>query len=161
VTDELLSHGYEVVGLARSEQAAAKLKANGAIVYRGDLDDLDSLATGAAATDAVIHLAFKHDFTDYAAAGRTDHAAVDPMLRTLADSGRPFLLAAGMAIGVSGRPLAEQDASPHHGPDSLRGGSENLALAYADHGVNSVVLRFPPSVHGIGDPGFVAALTKI
>lgn len=161
VTDELLTHGHEVVGLARSDEAAAALKVKGAITHRGSLDDLDSLATGAASADGVIHLAFKHDFADYAGAGRTEHAAVQRMLRTLEDSGRPFLLASGLASGVTGRPLTEQDASPHHGPDSMRGGSENLALEYADHGVCSVVLRLPPTVHGAGDHGFTATLTKI
>ncbi|WP_202970825.1 hypothetical protein [Saccharothrix sp. ALI-22-I] len=57
--------------------------------------------------------------------------------------------------------MTEDDASLHHGPDSLRGGSENLALAYADRGVRPVAPRFPPTVHGMGDPGFVATLTKI
>jgi nucleoside-diphosphate-sugar epimerase len=161
VTDELLADGHEVVGLARSAGSAAALAAKGAVVHRGSLDDLDSLAAGAAAADAVVHLAFKHDFSDYAAAGRTEHAAVRRMLDTLAGSGRPFLLAAGLAGAVQGRPLTEDDASPHHGADSVRGGGENLALEYAGRGVRAVALRFAPTVHGMGDPGFVSTLTTI
>ncbi|SDU34214.1 SDR family oxidoreductase [Jiangella alkaliphila] len=161
VTDELLADGHEVLGLARSDQSAAALAAKGAAVHRGSLDDLDSLAAGAAAADGVIHLAFKHDFSDYAAAGRTEHAAVQRMLDGLADSGRPFLLASGMAGAAEGRPLTEDDASPHHGADSLRGGAENLALQYAGRGVRAVAVRFAPTVHGMGDPGFVSTLTTI
>src|SRR6266545_1107068 len=125
VTDELLAHGHEVVGLARSDEAAAALQAKGTAAHRGSLDDLDSLAVGAASADGVIHLAFKHDFSDYAGAGRSEHAAVQRMLDTLEGSGRPFLLASGMASAVTGRPLTEDDASPHHGADSMRGGERS------------------------------------
>lgn len=161
VTAELLAGGHEVTGLARSDEAAAAVEAVGAVAHRGSLDDLGSLEAGAAAADAVIHLAFKHDFDDYAAAGRSEHAAVRRMLGTLAGSDRPFLLASGMAGAVAGRPLTEDDPSPHHGADSLRGGGENLALDHAGRGVRSVALRFPPTVHGMGDHGFVSTLTTI
>jgi nucleoside-diphosphate-sugar epimerase len=161
VTDELLAEGHEVLGLARSDRAAAALEARGATAHRGNLDDLDSLAAAAAAADGVIHLAFNHDFSDYAGAGRAEHAAVRRMLDTLEGSGRPFLLASGLASAVTGRPATEDDPSPHHGAESLRGGSENLALGYAERGVRPVALRFAPTVHGRHDPGFVAALTAI
>lgn len=161
VTDELLAHRYEVVGLARSDEAAAALEAKGAKAHRGDLDDLDSLAWPAAVADGVIHLAFKHDFSDFAGAGRSENAAVRRMLDTMEGSGRPFLLASGMASDITGRPMTEDDASPHHGADSMRGGSENLALEYAGRGVRPVALRFAPTVHGAGDHGFTATLTKI
>ncbi|OHV33845.1 MULTISPECIES: SDR family oxidoreductase [Pseudofrankia] len=161
VTDELLAHGYDVVGLARSDESAAALAAKGATAHRGGLDDLDSLASGAEAADGVIHLAFNHDFADYAGAGRTEHAAVQRMLDTLKGSDRPFLLASGLASGAIGRPLTEDDASPFRGADSMRGGSENLALDFADRGVRTVALRFSPTVHGMGDHGFTATLTRI
>ncbi|SEL19514.1 SDR family oxidoreductase [Streptacidiphilus jiangxiensis] len=161
VTDELLATGHEVVGLARSDESAAALTAKGAAVHRGSLDDPDSLASAAKAADAVIHLAFKHDFTDYAGAGRTEHTAVQRMLDTLEGSGRPLLLASGLVSGAVGKLLTEEDASPFHGVDSMRGGSENLALSYAERGVRPVALRFSPTVHGMGDHGFTAQLTRI
>ncbi|OLF18514.1 SDR family oxidoreductase [Actinophytocola xanthii] len=161
VTDEFLANGHEVVGLARSDASAAALEAKGATPHRGSLEDLDSLAAGAADADGVVHLAFNHDFANYAAAGRTEHAAVRRMLDTLEGSGRPFLIASGLASAVVGRPVTEDDPSPFHGADALRGGSENLALEYADRGVRPVVLRFAPTVHGTGDSGFVAALAAI
>jgi nucleoside-diphosphate-sugar epimerase len=159
-TDELLANGHQVVGLARSAESAAALEAKGATAHRGDLDDLDSLAAGAAAADAAIHLAFKHDFSDYAGAGRSENAAVRRMLDELKGSDRPFLIASGLASGNLSRPLTEDDPSPFHGADSMRGGSENLALSYADQGVRSVALRFSPTVHGAGDHGFTAVLTQ-
>ncbi|HEX3828002.1 MAG TPA: SDR family oxidoreductase [Sporichthyaceae bacterium] len=161
VTDELLTNGHKVLGLARSAQASAALEAKGATAHRGSLDDLDSLAAGAASSDGVIHLAFNHDFSDQAGAARSEHAAVRRMLDTIEGTDRPFLVASGLASDVIGRPLAETDASPHHGPDSMRGGSENLVLKYADRGVRSVAVRFAPTVHGMGDHGFTATLTRI
>jgi nucleoside-diphosphate-sugar epimerase len=161
VSDELLAHGHQVVGLARSQESAAALTARGITPHTGSLDDPDGLAAAAAAADGVIHLAFKHDFTDYAGAGRSEHQAVQAMLDALAGSDRPFLLASGLASGVTGRPLSEDDPSPFYGIDSMRGGSENLALDYADKGVRSVALRFAPTVHGMRDHGFTATLTTI
>ena len=161
VTDELLAHGHKVIGLARSAESAVALDAKGATAHHGSLDDLDSLAAGAASVDGVIHLAFKHDFADYAGAGRSEHAAVQRMLDTLEGSDRPFLLASGLASGAVGRPLTEDDASPHRGADSMRGGSEDLALDYADRGVRPVALRFAPTVHGMGDHGFTSRLMEL
>jgi nucleoside-diphosphate-sugar epimerase len=161
VTDELLAHDHQVLGLARSDAASAALEAKGAAAHRGSLDDVASLVAGAEAAEAVIHLAFKHDFTDYAGAGRTERAAVQGMLDVLADSGRPFLLASGLAAPATGHPLTEDDPSPFHGAESMRGGSENLALEYAARDVRSVALRFAPTVHGTDDHGFTARLVEI
>ena len=122
---------------------------------------MTSPASGPApTTPAVIHLANKHDFADQAATNRTERTAVQTLLDTLQGSDRPFLLASGLAV-VLDRPLTERDPSPHVGPDSLRGGTEALAMEYADRGVRSVALRFAPTVHGTGDHGFVAVLAGI
>ncbi|MCA1192815.1 MULTISPECIES: SDR family oxidoreductase [unclassified Saccharopolyspora] len=162
VTAELLANGHEVLGLARSDRSAAAVAAAGADVVRGDLDDPEGLAAAAAKADAVVHLAFKHDFGAFTAAGRTEEAAVRGMLDALAGSDRPFLLASGLAgFAAGGEPPTELDSSPHEGVDSARGGSENLALSYVDRGVRAVALRFAPTVHGAGDPGFTAQLVKV
>lgn len=157
VTDELLAHDHKVTGLARSDESAAALGAKGATVHRGSIDDLDGLAAGAAAADAVIHLAFKHDFSDYAGAGRSERAALQ---RTLEGSDRPFLFASGVASGGAAV-LNEDDPSPYHGADTPRGGGENLALSYAGRGVRPVALRFSPTVHGVGDHGFTSTLVQL
>ncbi|WIY06555.1 SDR family oxidoreductase [Amycolatopsis mongoliensis] len=161
VVGELLAAGHEVTGLARSAASAAKLEAKGVEVRRGDLDDLDGIRAGAEAAEAVIHLANKHDFADQAASNAAERAAVQTIGDALAGSGRPFLLASGVAGLTQGRPATEADASPFHGPDSPRGGTENLALEFVGRGVHSVSLRFSPTVHGTGDHGFIAHLSAI
>ncbi|MFI9634141.1 SDR family oxidoreductase [Nocardia sp. NPDC051929] len=158
---DLLADGHEVTGLARSDGSAAALEAKGAQVRRGDLDDLDSIRSGAEAADAVIHLANKHDWSDLAASNAAERAAVQTIGDALAGTGRPFLLASGVAALSQGRPATEADPSPFHGPDSPRGGSENLALEYVDRDVHTVSLRFAPTVHGAGDHGFIATLAAI
>jgi nucleoside-diphosphate-sugar epimerase len=161
VVDELLVAGHEVTGLARSDASAAALAAKGARVRRGDLDDLDGLRSGARDAEAVIHLANKHDWSDPAASNAAERAAVHAIGDTLVGTGRPFLLASGVAGLAQGRPATEADASPFHGPDSPRGGSENLALEFVDRGVHAVSLRFAPTVHGARDHGFVATLAAV
>lgn len=161
VVAELLAADHEVVGLARSEASAARIESAGAAPVSGDLDDLDVLRTSADKADAVVHLGFNHDFGDMAGAWRTERAAVETFVETLADSDRALLLASGVAGLTQGRVSTERDASPHQGPDSMRGGAEHLALSYADRGVRSVGLRFAPTVHGQGDHGFVAHLAGI
>ncbi len=159
--DELLAAGHQVTGLARSDASAAALTAKGVTVLRGDLDDLASLQAGAQAAEAVIHLANKHDWSNPAASNAAERAAVQTIGDVLAGSGRPFLLASGVAGLTQGRPGTEDDPSPAVGPDSPRGGSENLALDFVGRGVHSVSLRFAPTVHGHGDHGFIAAITAV
>ena len=161
VVDELLVAGHEVTGLARSDASAAALQAKGVSVRRGDLDDLASIQAGAEAAEAVIHLANKHDFANQAASNAAERAAVQTIGDALAGTGRPFLLAAGVAGLTQGRPATEDDPSPFHGPDAPRGGSENLALGFVDRGVHTVSLRFAPTVHGARDHGFIAAIAAV
>jgi nucleoside-diphosphate-sugar epimerase len=159
--DELLAAGHEVTGLARSDASAAALQAKGARVQRGDLDDLASIRAGAEAAEAVIHLANKHDWSNPAASAAAERAAVQTIGDTLAATGRPFLFASGVAALAQGRPATESDPSPFHGPDSPRGGSENLAFEFVDRGVHAVSLRFAPTVHGASDHGFIAAIAGV
>lgn len=155
---ELLRAGHEVVGLARSDSSAAAVAAKGATVLRGDLDDLDSLRRGASDADAVIHLANKHDFDNPIVSMRAERAAVETLTETLAGTDRPFVIASGIAGLAQDRPATEADPSLAVGPDSPRGGTENLALEFADKGVRSIIARFAPTVHGIGDHGFISVI---
>lgn len=161
VVDDLLAAGHAVTGLARSDASAAALEGKGVTVRRGDLDDLDAIRSGALASDAVIHLANKHDWADMAATNATERAAAQTVGDALVGTGKPFLLASGLAGLAEGRAATEDDASPFHGPDAPRGGTENLLLDFAGRGVRSVALRFSPTTHGTGDHGFVATLCRI
>ena len=157
--DELLARGHEVVGLARSDASAASIEAKGAAVRRGDLDTLDVLRAGALDADAVIHLANKHDWSDPAESSRAERAAVETFVEALAGSGKPFLFASGVAGLASGRPSTEADRTDWRGPQAPRGGAENLALDAVPE-VASVSLRFAPTVHGVGDHGFIAVIAQ-
>ena len=138
VVRELIGAGHTVVGLTRSDKGAEGLKEAGAEVHRGTLDDLDSLRAAAAAVDGVIHLAFGHDFSDFAAALTTDLHAVETMGAALEGTGKPFVITA-----------------------HLRGeASANAVLLLS--GVRSSVVSLSPSVHGEGDHhGFVPRLITI
>ncbi|NAZ88086.1 SDR family oxidoreductase [Kineococcus indalonis] len=155
---EFLTAGHRVLALARSDASADALRARGAEVLRGDLDDLDALRRGADSTGGTVHLANKHDFTDPAASNAAERAAVQAIADALAGSGRPLLVASGVAGFPPGRPVAEDDVNPATGPASVRGGAENLALGHAERGVRVLAARFAPTVHGTGDHGFVATL---
>lgn len=157
--DELLARGHEVVGLARSDASAASIEAKGAAVRRGDLDTLDVLKAGALDADAVVHLANKHDWGNPAESARAERAAVETFVEALAGTGKPFLLASGVAGLAPGRPSTEADRTAWRGPEAPRGGAENLAFD-AVPGVASVALRFAPTVHGVGDHGFISVIAQ-
>ncbi|MCE0762738.1 SDR family oxidoreductase [Pseudonocardia kujensis] len=156
---ELRRAGHQVVGLARSDAAAAAVAALGAEVHRGDLDDLDGLSAGAADSDGVVHLAYHHDFTQMAAAARMDLAAIEAIGRVLEGTGRPLVIASGVAGLAPGRVATERDDADPAAHPRIANAAATLALA--DRGVRPVVVRFAPTVHGAGDHGFVARLVDI
>lgn len=158
-TTDLLAAGHEVVGLARSEESAAVVAGLGAEVHRGSLDDLDSLAKGAAGADAVVHLGFHHDFSQMAQAAEMDRRAIETFGDALAGSGGALLIASGTLGLTQGRVATEKDrpdASAHP-----RIANAALTLALADRGVRPVVVRFAPTVHGAGDHGFIAYIVGV
>jgi len=161
IIQELLGAGHQVLGLARSAAAAQALVAAGAEAHRGALDDFDSLQRGAAASDGVIHTAFVHDFSAYAAAGETDRRAVEALGAALVGSGRPLVVTSGIAILTPGRLGTENDAPDPTAAAAPRIPSEEAVQALAAQGVRASVVRLPPSVHGPGDHAFVPALIGI
>ncbi|MEU8270075.1 SDR family oxidoreductase [Sphaerisporangium sp. NPDC049002] len=168
---ELIGAGHQVVGLARSDASAAALTSAGAEVHRGTLDDLGSLRNAAAASDGVIHLAFKHDIAfsgDFQGAADADRRAVETFGEALAGSDRPLVIASGTGGVAPGRVATERDG---HGPDpavaaqgggpGTRSATAELALSLASRGVRSSIVRLPPTNYGEGDPGFMATLVGI
>jgi len=158
VVQELISAGHQVLALARSEASAGSIAAAGADVHRGSLEDFESLRSGAAAADGVIHMAFIHDFTNYAPAAEKDGRAIETLGAALAGSERPLVVTSGTLLLQRQGPLATEQDGPI--PTFPRK-SEQAAAAIASRGVRVSLLRLPPSVHGDGDHGFVPALIKL
>ena len=139
VVRELINAGHKVVGLTRTDNGAAVLKEAGVEVHYGALDDIDSLQSEAAAADGVIHLAFKHDFSDFAGSLASDLRAVEAIGAVLEGSQKPFITTSH----ANGEP------------------SDNLVLSLAERGVRASVVSLSPTVHSQGDKGFVPILINI
>jgi len=162
VIPELVQAGHQVTALARSAAAARIVADAGARVMHGDLEDLETLRAGAAASEGVIHLAFIHDFANFAHSAHVDQRAIEEMGAALEGSGRPLLVAAGTLAVQVGRVATERDDVAHL--DSIvapRLAGYRMAESFAARGVRSVALRFAPSVHGDGDHGFVPRIIDI
>ncbi|EXJ90950.1 hypothetical protein A1O1_04057 [Capronia coronata CBS 617.96] len=159
VVQELLHNGHQVLGLARSDANAEILTKAGAEVHRGNLEDPESLKSGAHAADGVIHLAFIHDFSDFARATKVDREAIEAMGEAMAGTGKPLVIASG-TLGVSNGKLATEDTEPaRDDPMSIRYASADLVYALSkSKQVRGSVVRLSPVVHGVGDWGFVPML---
>jgi nucleoside-diphosphate-sugar epimerase len=162
VSPELLAAGHEVVGLARSQESADALSAAGAAAHRGDLDDLDSLRAGAAAADGVIHLAYMHNAPAHVDAAAADLRAIEAIGQSLEQSQKPFVVTSGTLVLTPGRVGTEADPPDTAAPAAGRGVAENTALALAQRGIRSSVVRLPPTVHSSLDHhGFIPRLIEI
>ncbi|MEO8254067.1 MAG: SDR family oxidoreductase [Flavobacterium sp.] len=160
VVQELLSSGHQVLGLARSEESAKKLIATGAEAHRGDLNDFESLKSGAASSDAVIHLGFVHDFTRFEEMCKLDGKVIETIGEALLGTDKPFIITSGTALFSKDGITTEKDLSANNPHPRIT--TENAADAVAAKGVKVAVMRLSPSVHGEGDViGFVPTLINI
>src|SRR5271155_2006547 len=160
VVKDLIGAGHQVLGLARSEKGAEALAKVGAEVHRGGLDDLHSLRRGADQSDGVIHTAFNHDFSKFAANCAEDQRAIEAMGAVLEGSKRPFIATSGVALLAPGRVASEEDLPPTDSSVYPRR-SEAATFALAARGLRATVVRLAPSVHGHGDHGFVPLLIAL
>ena len=157
IVADVIQAGHQVLGLTRSEAGAQSLLAAGAEVFRGNLEDLDSLRRGAAMSDGVIHTAFNHDFSQFVANCEADRQAIEALGSALAGSDRPLLITSGTGMGAvaPGQPATEENFNPHH--PNPRKASELAGVTVAERGVNVSVVRLP-QVHDTRKQGLISPL---
>lgn len=155
VVQDLIGAGHQVTGLARNDEKAARLAASGATVLRATLDDLDALKNAALEADAVIHTAFNHDFSKFPESAAQDQRVIEALGSALEGSERPLLVTSGLSSLPAGATEADlpDPASPRR--------SEVAARALKERGVRVATVRLAPSVHGIGDHGFIPIVIRL
>ena len=158
IVQDLLGAGHQVLGLARSDAGAQSLVTAGAQVHRGHLEDLESLRSGAAAADAVIHTAFIHDFSKFQENCEIDRRAIEALGSVLAGSDRPLIATSGTGLLAPGRLATEQTDPPSNA--AFPRVSEQVALSMVPQGVNASVVRLP-QVHDPVKQGFVSYVIRI
>ena len=162
IVPELIGAGHQVLGLTRSDAGAAALAAAGAEAHRGTLEDLDSLRSGAAASDGVIHCAFDHDFSNFVANCEKDRRVIEALGSELVGSDRPLLITSGTGMGSAAPGQLATEETFNDGPSqpNPRKASEEAGVSVAKRGVNVSVVRLP-QVHDPFKQGLISPLIQV
>lgn len=158
IVTDLQAAGHKVIGLARSEASARTLLSRGVQVHRGDLEDLDSLRSGAAAAQAVIHTAFIHDFSRYKDVCEADRRAIAALGAVLAGTKHPLIVASGTGRNGTGQIRREDDTVSQPSSVMPRMATEEAVKTVADQGITTMVIRLSPAVHDTRKQGLVTQL---
>jgi nucleoside-diphosphate-sugar epimerase len=160
IVPELLQAGHQVIGMTRSDEGAQRLAAAGAEVHFGTLEDLESLCSGAANADGVIHAAFDHDFSHFVANCEKDRRAIEALGSVLKGSDRPLLITSGTGMGSAGPGKPADEDIFNTGHPNPRSASEIAGNAMLEKGVNVSVMRLP-QVHDTVRQGLITPLVEI
>lgn len=161
IVDELLKAGHHVLGLVRSEKGAEQVKAAGADVLLGDVNDIDILNKGATACDAVIHTAMNHDFSKFKQNCEDDRRVVTVLGDILNGTNKSLVITSGVALLAKDGVINENDVVTVSSDIIPRVATEEAVKVVATKGVNVYVVRLPPTVHGKGDHGFVPMIMNM
>jgi nucleoside-diphosphate-sugar epimerase len=157
---ELIDAGHQVLGLTRSEAGAKSLAAAGAEVHRGSLEDLGSLKSGAAKSDAVIHLAFNHDFSKFKENSETDRSVIEALGSALAGSDRLLIVTSGTLLVAPGRLATEEDAPSATSATIPRLATDEAAAAVAARGVRVSMVRLS-QIHDLNKQGLITYMVTV
>lgn len=157
IVQDLIDAGHQVIGLSRSDAGDKSLLAVGAQVHRGDLEDLESLSSGAAISDGVIHTAFIHNFSKFKESCEIDRRAINAIGNVIAGSNRPFIVTDGLPTTL-GRPATEDDVPPDASFTPRK--SEQTASEMVERGIQASVVRLP-QVHDQDKQGLVTYMIAI
>lgn len=157
IIPELLDRGHQVLGLTRSDDGARQLEAAGAEVHRGDLEQPETLARGAAAADAVIHCAFDHDFETFFENTKKDERVIAAMGEALEGTQKPILITSGVGIGtpLNGGPATEGVLNPRHANPRIATELAGAGLIARRIDVRTIRL---PQVHDTTKAGLITPL---
>jgi nucleoside-diphosphate-sugar epimerase len=156
---ELIAAGHQVRGLTRSDAGVEQLQATGAEALRGDLTDLDSLRRGATGMDAVVNLAFNHDWSKWAQNAADEVKAIEALGSVLAP-GKLLVVTSGIGLTSGALGHARKETDPPMDSPTIPRRPEQTARAVAAKGVHVAIVRLP-QVHDTRKQGLVTMLIQI
>lgn len=161
IVKELLAHGHQVLGLARSDRSENELEKLGVKAIRGNLEAPETLREGAKLSDAIIHAGFVHDFSRFAQSCVIDRAAIETLGTAIENTEKPLIVTAGVAFLNAAGPVTVETDPAFPPSDDYPRASDAAARTLSARGISTGIMRLPPSVHGAGDHGFVPMLIDI